>query len=242
MKIIFLNRLNILKNFDGNPSIEDKQAKNIEHYAMRVSKFFMCESFGYNKFIYQNEKGIDSPRYFFNKSKQFDYSNDLNIFFEQDKYLSKRENFLEYFFGFYEDELILNLLYKIDNIGKLINNVIYFTSEKLDVLKKYIINKYILQKNKIEYHEKDKTTLEQNINEMDALIKEKNININENISQKNAIINSDFKKKDNNENNIFIDVDEKEIKNYSYYLKKMMETKNNDESRHCARELIFHHL
>ena len=155
----------------------------------------MRESFGYNKFIYQNEKGTDSPRYFFNKSKQFNYSNDLNIFFEQDKYLSKSGNFLEYFFGFYEDELILNLLYKIDNIGKLINNVIYFTSEKLDVLKKYIINKYILQKNKIEYHEKDKTTLEQNIDEMDALIKEKNININENISQKNAIINSDIKKK-----------------------------------------------
>lgn len=255
MKIIFLNRLNVLKNFVGNPSIEDKTAKNTEHYAMRVSKFFMHESFGHNKFIYQNEIGIDSPRHFFNKSKSFitmfpkplkntniDYSNDLNFFVEQDKYEGESGNFFEYFFGFYEDELILDLIYKIDNVGKLINNVIYFTSEKLDVLQKYIINKYILQKNKIEYFEKESTTLEQDIGEMDALIKEKNINLSENISQKKEMINSDIKKKDSNEKNLFIDVDEKEIKNYSYYLKKMMETKNNDESRKYARELIFHHL
>ena len=60
-----MNRLNILKNFDGNPFIEDKEAKNLEHYAMGLSKFFMLESFGYNKFIYLNEKGIDSPKNIF---------------------------------------------------------------------------------------------------------------------------------------------------------------------------------
>ena len=83
MKMIFLNRLNVLKDYVGNPSIEDKNIKSSKHYAMKVSKFFMHESFGHNKFIYQNENGIDSPRHFFNKSKRFitmlpKYSKNLN--------------------------------------------------------------------------------------------------------------------------------------------------------------------
>ena len=50
-------------------------------------------------------------------------------------------NFLEYFFGLYKNELIIDLLYNIPDIGKLIDNVKYFTSEKIDILKKYILYK-----------------------------------------------------------------------------------------------------
>ena len=39
--------------------------------------------------------------------------------------------FLDYFFGLYEGELFLNLIYLNEDIGKLIDNVKYFTNDNL---------------------------------------------------------------------------------------------------------------
>ena len=117
----------------------------------------------------------------------------------------------------------------------------YFTSEKLDILKNYIINKYIIGIQKIEYNEKENTSLEQDIVEMEKLLKEKNNSQIENIqsTKERDLVNQI---KDDHSKLLFCEVNEKEIKNYSYYLKKMIESKNNDESREYARELIFNHL
>ena len=252
MKTIFLNKLMVLNNYEGNPQNEDLNTKIVKHYAMRTSKLFMHECFGHNKFLYQQKTGIDPPRHFFNKNKRLitmiprtdknkKYSDEDYFFVEQRNYEGENGNFLEYFFGFYEDELVIDLLYSISDIGKLIDNVQYFTSETLDVLKNYIINKYILSIKKIDFHEKDSTNLEQDIIEMDQILENKNINQIEKIQPiKERKLTKQIK--DQHSKLLFFEVNEKEIKNYSYYLKKMIESKNNDESRKYARELIFNNL
>ena len=252
MKTIFLNKLTVLNNYEGNPKNEDLNTKIVNHYAMRTSKLFIHECFGHNKFLYQQKIGIDSPRHFFNKNKRLitmipktcknkSYPNEDNFFVEQSNYEGESGNFLEYFFGFYEDELVIDLLYSISDIGKLINNVKYFTSEKLEVLKNYIINKYLITIKMIDFHEKENTNLEQDIIEMEQILEKKNVNLIEKIQPKKEIKLSK-QIKDQHSNLLFFEVNEKEIKNYSYYLKKMVESKNNDESRKYARELIFNHL
>jgi len=173
--------------------------------------------------------------------KNKNYLNEDYFFVEQRNYEGESGNFLEYFLGFYEDELVIDLLYSISDIGKLIDNVQYFTSEKLDVLKNYIINKYIISIKKIDFKEKDNTSLEQDIIEMDQLLDKKNIShIGKIESTKEKKLTKQIK--DQHSKLLFFEVNESEIKNYSYYLKKMTESKNNDESRKYARELIFNHL
>ena len=252
MKTVFLNKLTVLNNYKGNPKNEDSNTKIVKHYAMRISKLFMHECFRDNKFLYQQKIGIDSPRYFFNKNKRLItmipknnknkvYSNEDYFFVEQGNYEGESGNFLEYFFGFYENELVSDLLYSISDIGKLIDNVKYFTCEKLDVLKNYIINKYIISIKKIDFHEKENTSLEQDIIEMDQLLEKENACQFEKIqTSKERKLNKQIK--DQSSKLLLYEGNEKEIKNYSYYLKKMIESKNNDESRKYTRELIFNHL
>ena len=51
-KIIFLNKLVVLNNFKGNPIKNDNNTRDVKHYAIRTTKFFMHETFGHVKFIY----------------------------------------------------------------------------------------------------------------------------------------------------------------------------------------------
>ena len=55
-------------------------------------------------------------------------------------------------------------------------------------------------------------------------------------------VNLLLKKKDEHSKYLFVEIDDREIKNYSYYSKKFAEAKNRDDSIRYARELIFHHL
>ena len=151
-KTIFLNKSSVLKGYNGNPQKEEENIIKRKHYAVRVSKLFMHESFGHNKFIYQKMPGLDSPNHFYNKQNEFitmiPKTNKILKIFEKNIFYINRKfeggeggNFFEYFFGLDEDgELILDLIYNIKYIGKLIDNVQYFTSENLEILKEYIKN------------------------------------------------------------------------------------------------------
>ena len=251
-KTIFLNKSTVLSGYIDNPQKEDLNTKIVKHYAMRISKCLMHEIFEHNKLLYQYKNGIGSPRYFYDKDKKFItmipkaqkykvYQNESNFFINEKEYLGESGNFFEYFFGFYKDELIIDFLYDIPEIGKLIDNVKYFTCEKLDFLKDYIIYKYLLKENKIEFHEKENTNIEEDINEMYQLSKYYNINIDEQKVQKKES-KPDIKRKDESSQFLFLDIDEKVVKDYSYYLKKMEEAKTKNESRRYAKELLFHHL
>ena len=187
LRTVFLNQSTILKDYEGNPW-KDLNQKNAKKYAIRASKCLMHESFGHNKLLYQQKNVIESPRHFYNKNKRLitmipknvnniDYSNENNFYINQKRFEGESGNFFEYFFGFYDNELVIDLIYQIPDAGKLIDNVKYFTSEKLDVLRNYIIYKYVLSKNKIEFIERENTSLEKDIEEMSQLLKKNNISI-----------------------------------------------------------------
>ena len=248
-KIIFLNKFVVLNNFKGNPIKNDNNTRDVKHYAIRTTKFFMHETFGHVKFIYQKKIGPSSPRHFYNKEKKFmtmvtndrQNKNNSNYFIINQRYVGGESgNFLDYFFGMYEGKLIINLIYLIEGIGKLIDNVKYFTKENLKILKKYIVYRYILSKKTIKFEGRENTSLEEDIKEMREIFKEKGIKINENKSLKESHIIE--VKKDRQKGTLFFDANEKKIKNYSYYVKKIQESKTNNESNKYLKKLIFHHL
>ena len=250
-KIIFLNKLVVLNNFKGNHIKNDNNinTRDIKHYSTRTTIFFMHEIFGHIKFIYQKKIGPSSPRHFYNKEKRFmtmisnrkQNKNNSNYFIINQHYVGGESgNFLDYFFGMYEGELIINLIYLIEGIGKLIDNVKYFTKENLKILKKYIVYRYILSKKTIKFEGRENTSLEEDIKEMRKIFKEKGIKINEKKSLKESNIVE--VKKDRQKGTLFFNANEKENKNYSYYIKKIQESKTNNESNKYLKKLIFHHL
>ena len=225
LRTIFLNKSAILKNYEGNLNKNDLNIKITKKYAIRASIFLMHECFGNNKSLYKQKYGVESPRYFYNKNKRFitmipknvqkiDYSNENNFYINQKRFEVESGNFLlEYFFGFYDNEFVIDLIYQIPDVGKLIDNVKYFTSEKLDVLKNYIIYKYVLSRVNIEFIENENTILENDIEEMSQLLKKNSIRIDK----------TNIQKKDQSSKFLFVEIDDREIKNYSYYSQKFDE-------------------
>jgi len=249
-KIIFLNKLVILNNYHGKPLEKDKNEREAKHYATRTSKFFMHETFGHTKFIYKLNEGPSSPRHFFNQNKEFitmitkyneEKEKDKNVYFRinQDHIGGESGNFLDYFFGTHEDELVLNLIYLIKNIGKLIDNVKYFTDSNLKILKKYIIYKYELDKRGIQFIEDENSSLENDLKKMKEIMKSKGIDLKKKKKTHESKIS--IKRKDELDN-LFINTNENKIKNYSYYVKKIQESKSNYEFSKYMKKLLFKHL
>ena len=163
-------------------------------------------------------------------------NNNLNYFKINQNYIGRESgNFLDYFFGFHEGELVLNLIYLIKDIGKLINNVKYFTNDNLKILKKYIIYKYELNERGIQFDEDKNSSLEEDIKKIKEIIKSKGINL--------IPTGSKIKQKRKDKlNNIFVNITENEIRNYSYYVKKIQESKSRYEFNKYMKKLLFTHL
>jgi len=163
-KVIFLNRLSIFKNLKKDAANDEyicvEEKRVFKHYAILSAKTIMYESFGHNKKIYNNENNIASPSRFYNKEKRF-----------VKMITGERGKFFEYFFGKYNHKiLIIDLIFQIEYIGNLLDNIDYFVKENLDELKQYIINKYKISKYKnIKYDDKG-LTLEQENKTMTQLI------------------------------------------------------------------------
>ena len=247
LKIIFLNKLVILNNYKGNPIKNDNNIKEAKHYAIRTTNFFIHETFGHIKCNYENIIGPFYPRYFYNKGKKFiemrpksEIKNSINFVKFQYYIGRENDNFFDYFFGKFDDELILNLIYLTKDIGKLIDNVKYFINKNLKILKKYIIYKYILTQKGIKFEGKDNTSLEEDIKEIEEIFKIKGIKITNYKSSKESEI--DETKKNKNKGTLFFYADESENRNYSYYVKKIQESKTNRESNKYFKELLFNHL
>ena len=249
-KTIFLNKSTVLENYQGNPIEEDNNIKAVKHYATRSSKFFMHESFGHIKFIYQKKEAPSSPGYFYNKDKIFiEMTNKhdktienkaKNYFKINQRYIGGESgNFLDYFFGIFNNQLIMDLIYEINYIGKLIDNAKYFTEPNLETLKKYIIFKYITSEKNIEFEEKEDTNLKEDIIKMEEAFKKKGLTISQENQSKQSI--PYFKeKKEESKSSTFTNISE--IKNYSYYVKKIQESENNEESSKYYKTLLYKYL
>lgn len=255
--IIFINALLSLKEYKYDPicyEYNNKEEERInKHFGMRVSKLMMHESFCHNKFIFEHKNGDESPCNFYNsemnliKIVPINYPNYDNNYLRGSKEYGKGESgkFFEYFFGLYFNHLIIDLLYEVKYIGKLIDNVEYFLKEKLDVIKDYIICKYQIKEKKIKYNDNNDLTLEDEIKTMKNLIESHKFSLIEEKKIKNTIDNNNINK---NSDILFgfkfIEEikQEKEYKGYSYYLKKAKEAKSSEEFFKYSSELIFNHL
>ena len=253
LKTVFINKSSVLKGYKGNPSKEEPNIKIRKHYSFRVSKVIMHESFGHNKYYFHKTVSPETPRHFYDKNKKYivmiskkyinqNNSNENIFYVNQDSNSGESGNFLEYFFGIYDKVLVLDLIYDIPDVSPLMDNVKYFVSESLDIIKNYIIYKYVLSEKKIKYEEKENSTLEDNIIEMEKIIKEHKIDLNTVKIPKREINLICEIKKDEEKEIMFVEKEDGENKNFTYYLKKMVESDDNDESREAARQLIFNFL
>ena len=261
--IIFINTL---LSLDGNKTdpISHEYTNNDEerenkNFGMKASKVMMHESFCHNKFIFEYTNGDQSPCNFYNKEMNLikiipiDSPNYDENYFRASMEYGKGESgkFFEYFFGLYFNELIIDLIYKVKYIGKLIDNVEYFVKENLNEIKEYIVCKYQIKEKHIEYNDYNELSLEEEILNMKNLIKNHQISLIQGIKSKYTT------KDDNNDNNDkiqknanklygfkFIEVakQESEYKGYNYYKKKAQEAKTNEEFFKYSAELVFNHL
>ena len=216
-RIIFLNRCAIYKDSEKDPVIDtyknDDEKKLFKHFGVLASKTLMHESFCHNKILFDKKHRIVSPSKFYNTEKKlvkmvsvsFHAKNEINTKnIEYFKSLNERKTgesgkFFEYFFGKYENMLIIDLIFKIKYIGNLLDYVDYFVKENIDELKKYIINKYeIMKYETVKYEDNSNLSLEDENKKMEKFISE--------LKEKNKIINKEEKieeKKDENNEKIF---------------------------------------
>ena len=243
-KMVFINRHFTFKNLKKDP-IKDEyknedEKRLFKHYGMLASKTLMHESFGHNKRIFNKKERIISPLRFFNRNKRFvkmvpllfnlkhvDINNKKIEYFKSlnKKLTGESGKFFEYFFGKYNNMLIIDLIYQIDYIGNLLDNIDYFVKDNLEDLQRYIINKYKITNNKsIKYNDKNLSFEEEN-KIMEELI--------DNHIKKNIIEMKKEQKKDeeNNEINEKVIEPKKDIVSFEgeYY--------ENDEEFNESKEL-----
>ena len=184
--IIFLNCLSIFKNLDKdllNKAYNDEKQKRIfKHYGMLASKTLIHESFCHIKMTFDKKDRTISPSKFFNTKKKLvkmipilSYKNkeeDIEYFKSlNEKCTGESGKFFEYFFGKYdENKLIIDLIYKIDYVGNLFDNVDYFVKENLNDLQKYLINKYLLNKSKSITYDDTNLSFEDENKKMEQII------------------------------------------------------------------------
>lgn len=242
--VIFLNRCLLLKGFQKDPHIcqyKKDEAKLFKHYSIRISKTIMHEGFGHNKINYNHNEKVDSPSKFYNRNKLLvemkketfydEIGNNKDVeYFKALKNYEKGESgkFFEYFFGIFDGQLILDYIYKIDDIGKLFDNVDYFVKENLSELQKYIINKYKIQHYKLTF--KEEATFEKENESMEKLIFE-----HEKQLPPFKVLGNIFEIKKREENfiskqNLIFYEDVKDegpkTKGYTYYKNKLFKEKN----------------
>ena len=245
--IVFINKLLSLNKFEKDPALF--QYKNTEeerinkHYGMRVVKAIIHETFCNNKL--NLEYDCESPINFYNAEMKLIKIVPIKSQNYNDNYskTTKKENkvesskFFEYFFGLYYGRLVIDLIYEVNYIGKLINNVQYFVGKELNIIKKYITFKHLIAQNKIEYNEwNNNESLEDEIITIEKLIKDNQLKtLNEGKKEEDI-------KQDILLNSEFIEEEDKseEYKGYNYYKKKVSEAKNVDEYFKYSAELYKH--
>ena len=243
---IFLNKARILKNYDKSPEsyVYSNNNEMIESksYAVKVSKTLMHETFCHNNYIYKSPKGVQSPLRFFTNNnrlvtivpKNSNLNNKNNkLFLKVSKEFGKGESgkFFAYFFGQYDGDLIIDLIFEINNVSKLYDSIDYYVKENLDDIKKYISMKYLLQKKNINYEDKKELSLTEENKELENLCIKNQENVNN-------LFDETTKSSDNVEDYYFICEYERESKGYDYYMEKAFSEKDLFQKAYYCRELM----
>jgi hypothetical protein len=243
--IVFLNRDALLRKYNKNPELFEynnlDDEKKVKSYAVKVSKTLIHECFGHNKYIYNSPKIIDSPLRFFNNENNLvtiisptSYAND-NEFIMKGSYPDKGESgkFLEFFFGHYEQKMIISLIFEIDDISKLYDSVDYFVKDDLSEVRKYIIMKYVLKNRGYNYKENCDYNLEEENKNLESVFNNKYKDDLSNIKSK--IFD---RSKSNDDISEVIFLSKSKIKGCNYYRNKAIEESNLSKKAEYLWELL----
>ena len=212
--VVFLNRLAVFKNLNKNPLNQtftnDNEKRLFKHYGMLTSKTLVHESFGHFKMTFDKKDRTISPSKFFNTKKKLVKMIQVSSYkkneedIEYFKSLNERctgesGKFFEYFFGkCIDNTLIIDLIFQLDYIGNLLDNVDYFVKDNLNDLQRYIINKFKLKNYKSITYDDNNISFEEENKKMEQLIssQEKENKINnkeeEKESEKNDKLTKDI--------------------------------------------------
>ena len=165
-------------NIDYNSPINGDNEK-YDDIAMKIVLFLLHEYLGHKKFS-NATKSSDSPIKIVNENNKLielkhrdDYiENDLN----NEYILTTKSNkgdyghFLELGYNKHHNELILNILFRLKKIGKLLKNVELFTDDNAETLKEYIIYKTIAEEENIRFNFSNDIGIKEEIKEMKSKI------------------------------------------------------------------------
>ena len=164
--------------------IDIKQTKN---YAIKIIRYLLHE-LSHKKFTFENQdKDYYSPLKFINKNNEIiellnvnskkTGSNICKILTSTINDFGDSGHFLEYYFGFIENENLMNLIIKCTDLSTLIDNPQLFTSNDLSILQKYIKLKYLTQINNINYIFQENISILDEIKQLEELMRENDIKI-----------------------------------------------------------------
>ena len=225
--------LSPLKNVNIAQELKDQPQDFSDKLALILFIKFFHEIFGHKNGVYSQKSNslLSSPNIFYDKQKKrilklvdknspLDFKSEVKILKNCD---NNAGDFLEYFigeceYGFYS-ELIEKMIEDNVNLNFILNNELW--NEKIETMRKYIKLKYIIFRyNKDLLDNKEYKNIDEEISDLEKIIKEKNIKLD--IVQEKLILN---KRKDlNSFDNIKKYIIEKYEKMSFDEIKKLMDT------------------
>ncbi len=237
---VCINETNLLKNiksssskkyinYNFDTSLNEEEKDDI---AMDIVIYLIHEVFGHKKFAF-SENGINSPKKVVNSNNKIiglKYKGGLIENDKENEYILESNNekgdsghFLELAYGKYENALLIKLLLDMKNKGKLIYRPDLFTDSG-EKLREYVTLRIIAKKKMINLNFKKDLTIENEIDAMKDMIKNKDKNIKDEISShenEKSLLQRKTKRNDDDKN-------ENEENNCSK--KKKLSSENNDKN------------
>lgn len=222
--IINENYITEFKNINYNSSsltnITEAQKDDI---AMNIFLDLFHETDGHIKFAF-SEEGVSSPVKIFNKNNkliELKYIGDYKSNDNDNEYILRNKNnkgdsghFLELSFGKYKNELIIDILRRIKNKGKLIKRPDLFNGYS-KILYDYVSLRKQIEENNINFNNEYNISIEEEIKQMENVLKNIKKEKNKNIGPYDLLININKKRKrieENTDNNNVQNIQEKKKK------------------------------
>ena len=258
---IAINTYNLFEDNSSKEIVFDKVMKNnddvVNDMVINLFIILLHECMGHVKFGYKRNRN-PSPKRIISETKQIlelkrkcDFNGNLNgkeyILGSNCKTKGDSGTFLEFAYGKYKNDLITNLMLKVNDKGKLLNRINLFMDHSCEILKKYIILKYVAKEKQINI--KPKNSIEEEIKEYEKFInyeellkdqyypKEKKQQfIGKKVKRNKVSAENDFDLNSNiKEKNKIKKVDYNESEHMNYFLSEEYD-KNNEEEESDSEE------
>ena len=252
---IAVNRYNFLKDDLAKNTVFDKYEKDDEDsandIALNLFVLFYHECMGHGKFNY-NKNGKITPKKIINETNdlieleirnKFDLKEDGKEYILGSNCINKGDSgsFLELAFGKFRKDLITSLMLKIKGKGNLLKRSDLFTGQNCEILRKYVILKYIAKERNIQISSKN--NIEEEIKELETFIDYKELISENNVNSKKDEFQLIGKKrdkskdkKDDEDSSFDISGKNKKIKSEKIYIENMNSVFNEEKGQSKKEE------